>query len=223
MTPREGTRAAPWLGKFGARRVAIALLFFATQSCARPPAVELSEGPRSYSASDYWTVLRKWTRQKKLHSVAEMDNVLTVTSTYQSWDFRHAFASRYCEDYRLDTEERATFLNRSLAASKKYHEFYVALYAQLPHLGELHKKDALWKVRLVDDQGGSAKPLSISPVDKPSQLERTYFPYTTPHRKVFRITFEKSAASAKIAERQWFGLLFASAQGQTTLKWQLAP
>ncbi len=58
-----------------------------------------------------------------------MDNVLTVTATYESWDFRWAYAIRYAEDYRLTVDQRHALLERSLAETREAHEFYVALYA----------------------------------------------------------------------------------------------
>ena len=50
----------------------------------RTPSVGLSEGPREYVASDYETVLKTWTRSEQLTTVNAMDNVLTVTATYES-------------------------------------------------------------------------------------------------------------------------------------------
>ena len=61
--------------------------------------MSLAEGSRDYDAGDYKPALSKWTRKTELLSVDEMDNVLSVTSTFESWDFRWAYAERYARDY----------------------------------------------------------------------------------------------------------------------------
>jgi hypothetical protein len=82
---------------FDAMDRAVALLVlagaFACAGC-QTEAVRLAEGPREYVATDYSTVLRQWTREAQLSSLDTMDNVLTVTATYESWDFRWAYAIR---------------------------------------------------------------------------------------------------------------------------------
>jgi hypothetical protein len=62
--------------------------------CAPPP-IQVDQGPREYVATDYEEVLRRWTRTESLVSLAELDNFLTATATYESWDFRWAYVVRY--------------------------------------------------------------------------------------------------------------------------------
>jgi hypothetical protein len=50
-----------------------------------------------------------------------MDNVLNVSSTYESWDFRWAYVVRYSEDYRLTIDQRHDLLERSLAETAASH------------------------------------------------------------------------------------------------------
>ena len=87
---------------------AVAWAAFATLAlpACRTPAVAMGEGPREYVAADYELVLKTWTRSDQLTTVSAMDNVLTVTATYESWDFRWAYAIRYAEDYRLTVDQR---------------------------------------------------------------------------------------------------------------------
>ncbi len=62
-------------------------------SCAAPQ-VNLAEEPREYVATDYEVVLRRWTRSDQLIALSELDDLLTVTSTFESWDFRWAYVVR---------------------------------------------------------------------------------------------------------------------------------
>lgn len=200
------------------------LLGAGTSACAKPGSVSLEEGPRSYSAKDYKRALENWTREVELLSVDEMDNVLTVTSTYQSWDFRHAYSERYARDYRLSASQKKQFLDRSLAESKEFHQFYVALYAQFPRWGDLEADEPAWIVRLVDSTGQETKPSEVHRVRRPSAMEQTYFPYTSPYRTVYRISFPAAVAGGKSTLSQgaeWFGLRFAGAQGTTKVVWEV--
>ena len=66
--------------------------------------------PREYVSTDYESVLRLWTRSAQFTSLDATDNVLTVTATYESWDFRWAYVVRYAEDYRLTVDQRKALL-----------------------------------------------------------------------------------------------------------------
>jgi hypothetical protein len=196
------------------------LLFGGTLTACGPEPVHVGGGARSYQPDDYSRVQRSWTRDSRLNTLAEMDNVLTVTSTYESSD-----VTRYAEDYRLSAAERASLLSRSLAEAEAGESFYVALYAQNTKYADLNLQDAAWIVRLVDDQGTETAPLSIAAIRRPSAVELTYFPYTTSWRTVYRITFPRqtNAGRAIVSKSsKWFGLRFAGPKGQTTLVWQVA-
>ncbi len=203
----------------------LALLATVTVSgCSKPGSVSLAEGPRHYDASDYRPTLKKWTRKAELVSVDEMDNVLSVTSTYESWDFRWAYAERYAIDYRLSDEKKRALLKRNLDESQKYHQFYVALFAQYPAWGELDVDEPAWVVRLVDSAGTETDPIKLDRIRRPTPRELSYFPYTNSFRTVYRVSFPRTTdeGTQSIApEADWFALRFAGAQGQTDVIWEI--
>ena len=207
-------------------RSALPILFIALAGavgCSQPT-VHLAEGTREYVASDYAGVLRQWTRSAQLTSLDEMNNVLTVTATYESWDFRWAYAIRYAEDYRLTVDQRHALLERSLAETHDKHEFYVALYAEKHKWNDLTAKEPAWIVRLTDDEGTETAPSEIQTIKKPGAIELTYFPYSSPWRSAFRITFPKVRADGRPTispAARWFGLRFAGAQGNQELIWEV--
>lgn len=187
--------------------------------------VRLSEGPREYAPTDYDTVLEYWTRSDDLVVMSELDNVLTVTATYESWDFRWAYVVRYADDYRLTVDQRRALLERSLSETRNSHTFYIALYAQRHKWSDLKADNPAWIVRLIDDQGSETAPLEIEPIKKPGAIERTYFPYTTPWRSAYRIRFPRTRSDGHptiAGNARWFGLRFAGAQGNQALVWELA-
>ena len=210
--------------KSASRRLQAAVLVVASLCACSTPTVKLVEGPREYVAQDYDRVLKRWTRTTELVSMSELDNVLSVTATYESWDFRWAYAVRYAEDYRLTVEQRRSLLEASLAESRREHEFFVALYAQKYKWGDLMRDNPAWIVRLIDDTGNEVAPHEINEIRRPGAIEHTYFPYTNPWRRIFRISFPIAFGDGRstISPRaRWFGLRFAGAQGNDQLVWQI--
>jgi hypothetical protein len=194
-----------------------------TAACSTPT-VKLTEGPREYAPTDYEVVLKRWTRSEDLIVMNEMDNVLTVTATYESWDFRWAYTVRYADDYRLTVDQRRQLLERSLAETRKSHTFFVALYAQHFKWNDLKADNPAWIVRLIDDQGSETAPTDIETIRRPGAIEHTYFPYTSPWRSAFRIKFPRTRADGRPTispNARWFGLRFAGAQGNQALVWQI--
>lgn len=190
-------------------------------ACSQPT-VHMAEGTREYVASDYAGVLRQWTRSAQLTSLDAMNNVLTVTATYESWDFRWAYAIRYAEDYRLTVDQRHALLERSLAETRDKHEFYVALEAEKFKWSDLTAEQPAWIVRLIDDTGTETAPSQIQAIRKPGAIELTYFPYTSPWRNAFRISFPRVRADGRATiptAARWFGLRFAGPQGNQEIVW----
>jgi hypothetical protein len=201
--------------------VLVALFSFA---CAEPT-VSLANGPREYVASDYPTVLKRWTREESLIQLSELDDKLTVSATYESWDFRWAYVVRYADDYRLTVDQRRNLLERTLRETEDDHEFYVALYGTNWRWTDLSRPTSAWIVRLIDDQGNETAPSKIESIVKPGALEVRYFPYTTVWRRAFRIRFPRFTGDGRpsIAQNaQWFGMRFAGAEGNEELRWKIA-
>jgi hypothetical protein len=186
--------------------------------------VSLSAGPREFVASDYQTVLKKWTRDESLIQLNELDDKLTVTATFESWEFRWAYVVRYAADYRLTVEQRRELLDRTLRETEDGHDFYVALYGTNWRWTDLSRPQSAWIVRLIDDQGSETAPQKIEPIVKPGPLERRYFPYTTVWRHAFRIRFPRQMGDGRPSispAARWFGLRFAGAEGNEELRWEI--
>ena len=187
------------------------------------PQVTLAEEPREYVATDYEVVLARWTRNEHLIALSELDDLLTVTATFESWDFRWAYVVRYAQDYRLSVEQRRVLLESTLNEARSHHQFFVALYGTNRRWIDLTKPTSAWIVRLIDDRGNETAPEEIVAIPKPGPIERTYFPYASVWRSVFRIKFPATTpngpAIAHDAKR--VGLRFAGAQGSEELHWDL--
>lgn len=188
--------------------------------------VSLGAGPREYVATDYPQILKRWTRTESLLQYSELDDKLTVTATFESWDFRWAYVIKYAQDYRLTVDQRRELLEKTLRETQDVHEFYVALYGSNRRWTDLTKPNSAWIVRLIDDRGNETAPGKITKIDKPGALELQYYPYTTVWRHVFRITFPRVTGDGRETipgTATWFGLRFAGAEGNEELRWYVAP
>lgn len=203
--------------------LAASCLLFGLGACAAPK-VSLATGPREYVPSDYQQVFQRWTRDESLIQLSELDHKLTVTATFESWDFRWAYIVRYAADYRLTVEQRRVLLDRTLRETEDDHEFYVALYGTNWRWTDLSRPTSAWIVRLIDDEGSETAPAKIEPIVKPGPLERRYFPYTSVWRHAFRIRFPRYMIDGRptiSASARWFGLRFAGAEGNEELHWDI--
>jgi hypothetical protein len=191
-------------------------------ACGTRP-VSLAEGPREYLPTDYEFVLARWTRTEHLLALAELDDLLTVTSTFESWDFRWAYVMRYARDYRLSVDQRKLLLDSTLAETRAHHQFFVALYGGNRRWIDLTRPDSAWIVRLIDDKGNETAPEEIVKIAKPGPIERTYFRYASVWRQVFRIRFPTSTPSGPTiaSDAKVVGLRFAGAQGSEELLWEI--
>lgn len=199
---------------------------FALHSAACGQAsVSLAEGPREYVAADYQEVLSTWTRTGSLIVLSELDDLLTVTATFESWDFRWAYVVRYAQDYRLTVSQRKRLFDTALEETRKRHQFYIALYGANHRWSDITRADTGWIVRLIDDLGNETAPEEIVAIKRPGPIERTYFPYTTVWRQVFRLRFPVATADGRPTmsnKAHWFGLRFAGAEGNQELRWEVS-
>ena len=124
-------------------------------------------------------MLGRWTRTERLFAFSELENYLTATATFESWDFRWAYVVRYVQDYRLTIDQRKKLLEKALDETHQRHQFFVALYGRERRYNDLTKADSAWIVRLIDDTGNETAPQEIVAIRKPNALERNYFPYNT--------------------------------------------
>ena len=203
--------------------LAVAAFVLLASACTTQK-VSVAAGAREYVASDYSQVLKRWTRNASLIALSELDDKLTVTATFESYDFRWAYVVKYASDYRLTVEQRRELMQKALRESEESHDFYVALYGSNRRWTDLSKPNSAWIVRLIDDLGNETAPRKIDPIDKPGAIERRYFPYTTVWRQVFRIKFPRTTPDGRetIAQNaRWFGLRFAGAEGNQELRWEV--
>src|SRR5882672_8037726 len=110
----------------GRRSAGLTLLVAAALAagCTRKNlAVDFSETPREYVATDYERVFETWTRHEQV--LQEADVALEVWATFKSWDFREAYVERYATIYTLSDADRKTLREAQEAAYRAAFEFHV--------------------------------------------------------------------------------------------------
>ncbi|MCB9624908.1 MAG: hypothetical protein H6721_09645 [Sandaracinus sp.] len=180
-------------------------------------------GPRSFTADDYESIYRAWTRDADDFAWGSMDDVLHATATYESWEFRWAYVIRYARDHSLDDASRDTMLRATLDDTRSHHRFFVTLSGPEFREQDLSSERSAWRVMLVDEAGRQVAPVEVRKVRRASAAERVYFPSINPHRQVFRLTFparHEDGAPTIPEDASSFRLRFAGARGQVDLEWR---
>jgi hypothetical protein len=184
--------------------------------CAKPSV--------KYDASLYPKVLKQWTKKDRIFSFDTFDNIMFVTATYRSWEFRKAYIAKYAKDFRLPKEEIKKLEQTQFKEGRLYHEFYLAVFCSEPKWNDLDKEDSIWRVSLLSSKGKEIRPLQIKGFRKIKATEISFFPYTTEFRKVYYIKFPKRLKNGRPflnSKDSWFMLRIAGTLGVSELKWKL--
>lgn len=194
-------------------------------ACAGRP-IRLETGPRALTPEDYEEVYEAWTRSADDFQWGGLNDVLRVTATFESWEFRWGYVVRYASDHALEGETRNRLLRASLDDSQEHHRFFITISGEVFEEQNLTSARSAWRVVLVDESGQQMEPLAIERVRRPSAAERTYFPTISSHRQAFRLIFparREDGSPVIPADAAAVTLRFAGALGQLDVRWDLAP
>lgn len=186
--------------------------------------VPIREGTRAFTASDYGGVYDRWTRTADEFDFGRLAEILHVTATFESWEFRWAYVARYASDHSLTTDERTRTLEQSLSDARERHRFLVTVGVPIFREGDLTGSYSDIRVLLVDPTGRQTPPSEILRIPRPSTDQRIYFPSINRQRHTFRIAFPVMAddgAPSIPDDADFVTLRFASALGRVDLQWQL--
>lgn len=204
-------------------RVAIAILLgVALAACTSVAHVNMQTGPREFTATDYDEVYEAWTRDADGFDFGAFQDVLNVTATFESWEFRWAYVTRYASDYSLAQEARTDMLRSSLADAEAHHRFFVTLSGRNFRESDLTHERSAWRVVLLDEAGAQAVPVELERIARPGARERAYFPTISPFRQTFRITFpavREDGTPTIPAGARYIVLRFTGPEGTVDLRW----
>ena len=191
-------------------------------SCG-PAIVSLKTGTRTYTPDAYEDVYDKWTREVEEFDWGALTSVVYATATFESWDFRWSYVSRYAHDYAIGEEMRDEMLRATLEDTRQSHRFFVTVASKYFRESDLTDRGTAWRVVLVDDEGNDVKPVEIEYVRRPTAAEKVYFPTTTSMRKAFRVVFPTTRpdGTQTIPKDARFVILrLTGARGRIDLRWE---
>jgi len=223
----------------GRRRIrtppaAAAVLLLALSAAGCPEVrVNFSEiETRSFEPSDYERVVERWTRDEEVYILDGLDNALTVTATFESWEYRQAYIDRYAYDFRLTDPERQALEAEQRLELEGGYVFLVAATSTKTQWSDLSAADTPWKIRLVNDQGDVLAPFpedhappGIEEVRDVTPAQQLYFPYINEFRTVFFLRFPRTMPDGAPFIRpgvEAFMLEFTGALGRAELRWSSA-
>jgi hypothetical protein len=192
--------------------------------------VDFGQSPRSYAPSDYRTVLARWTRRALI--TRDFDTTLDVAATLKSYDFRWAYSVRYAAQFQLSTADQDKLLKGQMAELDTAHEFVVSAAATRFEWIDFHKKDSVWRVRLLDDRGNELAPMEIRRLKTPVAELEAFFPPSTRSQPMasfyttYLIRFPKKLPDGAPVDLEHAGKLtlrFAGVLGAAELNWLLKP
>jgi hypothetical protein len=188
-----------------------------------PLPVDLSTRPRSFGSRDYERIFEQWTRETQGYNLDTLENALTVSATYHSWEFRQAWVQRYADDYRLAPSEVEELVEQQRLELEAAHEFLVAATATKSKWADFTREDSPWVIALVNDRGDEVQPMQIEKVEPTAQM-LTYYSYITVYRKTFLVRFPRSLPDGGDVLEPGIGafsLLFSGPLGRAELEWEV--
>lgn len=205
------------------RRGPLLLAALVAAAACGAPQLSARPVPRSFTPGDYERVYDRWTRSGDEFSFGRLETVLHVTATFESWEFRWAYVTRYAADYGLDTGERTRLLEASLADAQERHRFFVTMAGNFFRDSDLTDRRSSWRVLLLDDDGRQVRPVELTRLRRTGAAERIYFPTVNPQRHTFRIAFPThydDGHEVLGTETERIRLRFTGAEGRVDLGWR---
>ena len=202
-------------------RVLLLALLVSVSAC-KPPPITLESGARAFTDESYDAVYKAWTRSEESFRWTDLVDVLYVTATFESWEFRWAYVIRYAHDYSLESLARDEMLQASLAKAREEHSFFVSLAGFDYRESNLTGKTNAWRVLLIDPAGNQTVPSTMERIRRPTALERVYFPSVSPYRQAFRLAFpavDDDGRSTIPPGADHVILRFTGARGRVDLRW----
>ena len=202
--------------------LAIVLLLGACGGRALP----MRPSSRAFTQSDYERIYADWTRENDDFSFNRLEDVLHVTATFESWEFRWAYVVRYAADFSLRTEERTRLLRSTLGDAQERHRFFVTMLGNRYRESDLTDERSAWRVLLVDEQGRQTRPIEVTRIRRPGAAERVYFPSVSNQRHTFRVAFptqHRDGTPVIAPDATHIILRFTGAEGAVDLRWDLDP
>ena len=194
-----------------------ALLLVLAAGCATAePSVKLTDQWPA-KAGDYDGVTDAWTRSAELHR--DYQQVLRLTGTFKSPDWRAAHAIKEADNRRLVGDARDQLLAQAQAEAAGPYEVELLVSTWDRTENDLdHGKRSVWHVVLIDETEHEIVPLEIVRDKRPRQVVESEFPllrdFTIPY--IVRFPRDKPVLGESVKKLR---LRMSSERGGVELTW----
>lgn len=142
--------------------------------------------------SAYRKVLKKYTRSDELYQNVGLYASISWHATLLCPDYLAAQAREASRIYHYDPVRQDAFLDAELSRVAGRTAFFLSFYAFDRKFADLSKKGSDWQLRLVVG-GHEYDPEKIERIDKPTMLQKWFYPYINLWSHHYIVTFPPSA------------------------------
>jgi hypothetical protein len=135
----------------------------------------------------YKNTLDRWTGELRLYDKGTTQ--LLLHATYKHSQFREAWSHEYARRFILPRDDHALLVERELADASRFHEVFIAAWANDTRRGHFEGDEAPWALRLIGTSGRSVDPLVVTRIKRPTTELLTLFPFIEGHDRLFLVKF----------------------------------
>jgi hypothetical protein len=188
------------------------------------PTVSLKPPAKHLRADDYDGQLGRWTRNEKIINLVRLDTPLRVHATLFSPEFVDAYVAKHEDLFKISGRERDKMLRGYAEAFKEYFTFVVFAATTDRKWNDLHKKDSVWRVALVNDMRQQVAPIMVKRHLNITETTRVLFPQVEPFYQMYTLRFPRLQEDGRplvSTGTRSLTLRFAGPLGKTELVWRL--
>lgn len=194
-------------------KILLLSFLFLTLSCTQAMKEERS----------YFKVQKRWT--DKCSVTKNMNPLMTVYGTYFSEEFAESYVHELSRRYANTSELEDKLKVNEIDESKKFNRFILSISTSDEKLNDLHKKNSLWKIYLIDDNGEKLNVTDIILKEKKIDFYKEFFPYVDHWSNVYEVKFPKYSVTGTeeipAKESSSFKILISGIKGSCELKYKL--
>lgn len=188
------------------------------------PIVSLKPPEKRARADDYDDQLQRWTRNEKIINLVRLDTPLRVFATFFAPEFADAHVARHEDLFKISGRERNAMLRGFAQAFKDHYTFVVFAATTDRKWNDLHKKDSVWRLALVNDMRQQVSPTDVKRHLNITETTRNLYPHVEPFYQMYTLRFPRLQVDGRplvSSSTRSLTLRFAGPLGMTALVWRL--
>lgn len=204
----------------GIIRICLSALLLTVAGCAYLQGYADMAKDRGHSDA-YQAALDAWTRTKTVHS--QFETRASITATLKSQAFNRAYLDEYGRIYRLTPAQRQQREEAQANLRAEFTEFLVYAYTPDRDANDFDRRNSIWRVFIMDDQGHRIEPVEIRRIDPVASDMESFFPYIRKYYgNVYSLKFKPVSGMENdpgVSSGKPFKLVMTSVLASVELDW----